>query len=176
MILIIKVMINLGMYTGIRCKVIIKPEYRDELKKLDYNGDKSYYDWSKSNIDFMQEYGKYSRARFIPCGALAYMPDCWEQAPYDKYGDGVPTDGFDTNFNYETGLWTFQCSLKNYDDTIEYFFENVLSKIVKEIIHLETFYEENSHGVLYKLENNKIIVKDQYGVKYSEDDENYIFR
>ena len=153
----------MGMYTGVRCKVIIKKEHRDEMNRLH---DELNYMWDESTLDFMKEYGDYSRATFIPRGCLCYMPDSWEKEPYDKYGDGVPSDGFETNFDFDCGLWSFQCSLKNYDSTIEYFIENVLSKIVEDIIHFEVFYEEDEYSTLYELKNGEIIVKTYEGIKY----------
>lgn len=144
----------MGMYTGLRCKVIIKPEYREEMKRMDDID----YEWGESDLDFLKEfYETFSRAMLIPCGALAYMPDSWEGSPYNSYGIGVPTDGFDRNFDYETGLWTFQCSLKNYENEIEYFIKNILTQIVEKVIHLEYYYEEWSNSVMYDIVDGKII-------------------
>jgi hypothetical protein len=131
----------MGMYTGLRCKVVIKPEYRDEIKRMDELD----YEWSESNIDFLKEYSTYSRATFIPCGALSYMPDEWEES----------TD-FNRNFDFETGVWTFQCSLKNYDNTIEHFLHFILTKLISEIIHLEKYYETSDYGILYELQEGNI--------------------
>lgn len=158
-------MINLGMYTGLRAKVIIKPEYRDEFAYI--SSGEVRYEWSNSRIDFLKEYGAYSRATFIPCGGLAYMPDSWETP------DERATDGFQRHFNKESGAWNFQCSLKNYEDTIEYFIENVLSKVVEQVIHLETYYEECIYSTLYELVDDKIIEKAEKGIKYGEEEEPY---
>src|SRR5690554_2640406 len=124
----------MGMYTGIRCKVIIKPEYREEFENLS----SIHYEWEESSREFLKEYGKYNRAAFIPRGSLSYMPDEWEDVPKKEDGtndwmNAVATDGFERSYDLETGLWTFQCSLKNYESTIQYFFENVLSKVAEEI-------------------------------------------
>jgi hypothetical protein len=114
----------MGSYTGIRCKVIIKSEYRNELGILHSELN---YEWSESNIDFIREFGnKFNRSVFIPCGALCYMPDEWEYVPVDENGKpdwekAKATDGFDKKFDYKTGIWTFQCSLKNYNNEIEFF-------------------------------------------------------
>ncbi|MED1125179.1 hypothetical protein [Bacillus atrophaeus] len=156
----------MGMYTGLRCKAIIKPEYREEMKHIA----EQEYEWSDSNLDFMKEYGKVSRATFIPRGALAYMPDKWEGPPFGRFGDGVPTDGFGRNFDPDTGLWTFQCSLKNYDDTIEYFMDHVLSRISEKVIHLEYYYEEWDSGIMYDIEDGKVVELGK-GVSYREDED-----
>lgn len=153
----------MGMYTGVRCKVIIKPEYRDEIERLS----KDHYNWADSKIDFMKEYGQDYRATFIPLGALAYMPNSWEI-------DGRATDDFERSFNKEIGLWTFQCSLKNYEHTIEHFFEDVLAKIAQEIIHLEYYYEEWISSWMYDLKGNKI-VRSGIGIKYNFYEEEDIY-
>jgi len=146
----------MGMYTGVRCKVIIKEEYRGEIDKL--INDKE--DWDELSCDFMKKYGEYSRADFIPYGSLSYMPDEWE----DKNEEA--TEGFNRQFNTKSGYLSFQCSLKNYDSTIEEFFEKVLGKITETIIHLEKFYEECDYSQSYKLENNQIVLDSVEFIRY----------
>lgn len=152
--------LSMGDYTGLRCKVIIKPEYRGEFK---YLADEHQYEWSESNLDFLREYGGYSRATFIPRGSLSYMPDEWE----DK--DEKATEGFNRHFDSVSGLWSFQCSLKNYDRTIQYFFENALCKITESVIHLEYFFEDFTRSTLYELVDGEIIKSDKEGIKYGYD-------
>ncbi|MEC1429113.1 hypothetical protein P9D51_24020 [Bacillus sonorensis] len=147
----------MGMYTGLRCKVIIKPEFREEFQFLS----ERQFEWSDSNIDFLKEFGDYSRSTFIPNGALSYMPDNWSQE--DELGNEIPTDGFDRRFEKDTGLWTFQCSLKDYDDTIAEFLNKVLIKVVEEVVHLEEFYEEWETGRHYVLSKDGRF--DSYRVK-----------
>lgn len=159
----------MGMYTGLRCKVIIKPEYRDELEAMH----KLNYEWTRSNIDFIREYGDYSRADFIPRGMLSYMPDSWEITPKKEDGsedwnNAKDADGFEISFDKITGLWSFQCSLKNYDDTIEYFIDKVLSEIAESVKHLEYYYEEWDHSVLYELVDGKIVKSEREGIDYRE--------
>ncbi|WP_340032549.1 hypothetical protein NSQ20_11840 [Paenibacillus sp. FSL K6-1122] len=159
----------MGMYTGLRCKVIVKPEFRQEFEFLN---NEVQYEWTESNIDFLKEYGEYSRATFIPRGGLSYMPDCWEDVPKNENGDrdwrnASPTDGFNREFNKETGLWTFQCSLKNYESTIEYFLDNVLSIVVETIIHLEYYYEEWDKSIMFELIDGQITKSVKEGIKYN---------
>jgi len=158
----------MGMYTGLRCKVIIKPKYRCELNLLH---DELEYEWTESNIDFLREFGEYSRADFIPKGVLCYMPDDWEDVPLNKDGardwmNATATDGFERRFDLKTGLWSFQCSLKNYKGTIEYFFDKVMSKIIEKVIHLEYYYEEWDRSVFYDFVDGKIVKSDREGIKY----------
>lgn len=153
----------MGMYTGLRCKVIIKPEFREEMQRLSEN----HYEWSESNYDFMRKYGEDDRATFIPCGALAYMPSSWEEGPFGGSGfGGKATDGFERNFDPETGYWSFQCSLKNYEDTIENFMENVLTRIVEKVIHLEYYYEEWDSSIMYDIIDGKVVQLDK-GIIYN---------
>ena len=51
--------------------------------------------------------------------------------------------------------YVFQCSLKNYDDTIEYFLENIVTKICSKLLHCEVLYEEYENSTLYELSDCK---------------------
>ncbi|MGM1044834.1 MAG: hypothetical protein ACQEXX_01670 [Bacillota bacterium] len=160
----------MGDYTGLRCKVVIKPEYREEFE---YLHNELQYEWSESNIDFLREYGEYSRATFIPCGCLSYMPDEWEDTPLGSDGkpdwrNSTATDGFEGSFDRESGLWTFQCSLKNYDRTIQYFFENVLNKVAETTVHLEYYFEYSRRSTFYELINGQIVESKREGIEYKQ--------
>jgi hypothetical protein len=146
-----------GDYTGLRCRIIIKEEFREEFYQLHDNS----YEWLESNIDFLKSFGEYNRSAFIPRGSIAaYMPDEWIK-------DDEKTNGeFTRSYNKETGLWVFQCSLKNYNQTIEYFLEHVLSKITKEVIHLEYLYESWIVSTLYELKDGVIVESKIDGIKY----------
>ena len=152
----------MGMYTGIRFKGYVKPEFRKEMSKISLTGD-----WNESSIQEFVEFGKISRSSFIPCGALAYMPDEWETEPFDKYGDGTPTDGFESTYNEETGYWTFQCSLKNYEGEIEAFFE-IIPFFIEKIEHLEYFYEEWDWSTKYDLVDSNVVEVEDKFVKYND--------
>jgi hypothetical protein len=90
------------------------------------------------------------------------MPNEWETAPYDKYKRGVPTDGFDRIWNKQTGYWTFQCSLKNYDDTIEEWFK-ILPYFIEKIEHLEIYYEEDDYSKQYDIINGEVkLINDKF--------------
>lgn len=153
----------MGMYTGLRFKGIVKKEFRKEFEDIALDGD-----WKESNDNVFKEFGNVSRASFIPCGALAYMPDEWETAPYNEYGDGVPTDGFDRTYDEETGRWTFQCSLKNYNDTIEEFLK-IVPYFIEEVEHAEVYYEEWRYSERYDLIDGTMLMTDDKFVEYRED-------
>lgn len=152
----------MGMYTGLRFKGIVKEEFRNEFEDIALDGN-----WEESDNDMFKKFGSVSRASFIPCGALAYMPDEWEEEPFDEYYNGTPTDGFDRTYDKETGRWTFQCSLKNYDYTIEEFFK-IVPYFIQEIEHAEVFYEEWSHSVRLELVDGKMVITDKKFIEYNK--------
>lgn len=152
----------MGMYTGLRFKGTIKKEFRNEFEDIALSGD-----WEESNNEVFKGFGGVSRARFIPCGALAYMPDEWETEPYDKYHNGTPTDGFDRTYDKESGRWTFQCSLKNYENTIEEFL-SIVPYFIEEVEHAEVYYEEWRYSKRYKLINGEMLMTDDKFVDYDK--------
>ena len=152
----------MGMYTGLRFKGIVKEEFRNEFEDIALEGN-----WEESNNDVFRQFGSVSRANFIPCGALAYMPDKWEEAPFDKYYIGTPTDGFERTYDKNSGRWTFQCSLKNYNSTIESFFD-IVPYFIEEIEHAEVFYEEWSHSIKLELVNGEMVITDKKFIEYNK--------
>ena len=156
----------MGMYTGLRFKGIVKKEYREDIELLLNDPE----EWKACKHKELHEFGNsFDRSGFIPFGSLSYMPDCWEGEPYDekKPWDCPDTDGFDRKFNRETGYWSFQCSLKNYEDEIEYFINKIVPLICDKVIHCEEFYEEWEVSNLYELEDGEI-KELSYGIRYSD--------
>lgn len=136
------------MYTGLRFKGYVKPEYREIVQKI--------MDYECVWKDFScipSVFSKDIRSMSIPFGDIFYMPESWGE--YEK--DDTATDGFRDSFDIETGYWSFQCSLKNYDDTIGSFLNYVVPLIIEEIVHCEKLYEVDDHGTFYKLEYGKIV-------------------
>jgi hypothetical protein len=88
-----------------------------------------------------------------------------------KYYKQVDTDGFKRTYNEETGYWTFQCSLKNYESEIEIFFK-LLPYFIESIDHLEYFYEEDTWSQKYELVNGKVVETSDKFVLYGYEDEN----
>lgn len=152
----------MGMYTGIRFKGIVKEEFRDKFEDIAMSGE-----WNESDVPEFKKFGNISRSGFIPCGVLAYMPDEWEEEPFDKWYNGIPTDGFERTYNKETGRWTFQCSLKNYENEIETFFE-LIPFFVESIEHLEYFYEEWGYSSRYDLVDGKVVLINDKFIKYND--------
>lgn len=135
----------MGMYTGLRCKVIIKEEYRNSILKLVNEKNIS---WSDLKEDVFKKFNDISRSSSILFGDLSSMPDSW------VFNESK--DGFDLKFNLETGLWTFQCSLKDYDNTIEYFITNVLTEICDFSYHIESIYELEEKSTMFEIKNGNL--------------------
>lgn len=128
----------MGMYTGLRARVKIKPEYRSAIQKLHDNHCNDYIDedgWDSldhNEIPNLSIWKAITRRNFIPFGGLAYMPDGFEQ-PFTDCG-GSKFDG---------EWWTFSCSLKNYNNEIGTFTLLILKEIVEEIDYCQRLYEES---------------------------------
>lgn len=133
----------MGMYTGLRIKVYVKEEYRSMIQAINEGED-----WRTfvNRFTFLYDYAYLGRSEFIPRGSLAYMPLSWGD-------DRNATDGFDRNINMENGYWTFQCSLKNYGEEIETFFDEVLPHIISHSDHIEYFYEEWDRSDYYEFKD-----------------------
>lgn len=154
----------MGMYTGLRFKAIIKKEYRDDINQLINDSNET---WRVCKNEVLKSFDTINRSDFIPFGPLCYMPNCWENPENEE-----ATDGFERYFNKATGLLCFQCSLKNYNNTIEYFINNIASLICEELIHCEVLYEEFSTSTFYELKCGKIEAVD-YGIEYDDEDDDY---
>ena len=162
----------MGMYTGIRFKGIVKEKFRKDFDKIALNGD-----WEESEDTKFKQFGLFGRSGFIPRGVLCYMPESWEadyindkgekEIDFGKYYKQMPTDGFERTYNEETGYWTFQCSLKNYEDEIGSFFE-LIPYFIESIEHLEYFYEEMTWSKEYKLIDNGVVLVNDKFIKYNK--------
>lgn len=139
----------MGMYTGLRVKVIVKEKYIPMIHCLT-KGDvfaEDHITWSDyvKLYPFLNNFASKPRANMIPNGVLSYMPDEWED-----------NDSFNNNVNLHTGEWVFKCSLKNYHREIETFLEEVLPEIAIASTHIEYLYEEDEEGTFYTLNQGKI--------------------
>ena len=84
------------------------------------------------------------------------MPSCWKTG---EYPNQVAADGFERNIDIETGYWTFQCSLKNYEGEIQHFFNEVLPNIIREAEHIEYLYEDWDESTMYDYIDGEIKVR-----------------
>ena len=135
----------MGMYTGLRVKAKIKEEFVKELRKVIVEGESDRFSEPWKNLDFakfpfVKRFSEMGRSSMIPYGAICYMPDSWE---YEN--------------NFENDVWTFCCSLKNYNSEIEVFLKEVLVNIA-EYADAECLYEEELVSALFKVEDGTLIV------------------
>lgn len=138
----------MGMYTGIRFRGYVKKEYRNKFENIALKGQ-----WVESDIPQFKKFGQdVWRSSFIPCGALMYMPWEREEKEYKK------------SFNKETGLWVFQCSLKNYENEINTFFD--LIPFFMETAEIEVYYEEWVSSLRYELRDGKVSITDSNYIQY----------
>lgn len=168
----------MGMYTGIRFKGYVKEEFRSKFESIAMHGE-----WEDSEDTKFKDFGDtYSRASFIPCGSLSYMPDEWEKDYIDENGNKqfafanyyiqVATDGFEREYNENTGYWAFQCSLKNYEDEIEAFFK-LIPYFIEKIEYLEYYYETWTYSYKYELIDGTVALTNDRYKKYGYDDRDY---
>lgn len=85
-------------------------------------------DWDKSTIDQIREFGKDERTGYLK---------------------GRPVDH---------NVWEVNGEVKNYDDTIEHFINDVLILIAEEVYFLETEYEEDLSPTIYDIVNGEVII------------------
>lgn len=165
----------MGNYTGLRLKCNVKPEFRAEIGKLM----NSTLEWKDFSHPVMQEFGKFYRSEFIPFGALSYMPDSWGgDVKFDKNGiPVVDSDGHlvfnesavERSYNEDTGFWSFQCSLKNYEGEIDFFIDKVIPVLCDSVEFCERYYEEDAYSTFYMLSDGKMY--DGKGCQYRDDDD-----
>lgn len=140
------------MFTGLRIKVTIKKDFHQMINEI--NDEEADFCDFVDQFLFLKKYAKLKRSELIPSGISSYMPTGWEKG---EYPNQQPTDGFERKFNVETGFWTFQCSLKNYDRVIESFFTDVLANIIVSAEHIECQHEEDHESIMYKYINGEIV-------------------
>lgn len=161
----------MGMYTGLRFKAVVKPEFTQMIERMM----EERLDWDDLFVLypqhlFLKEFSKFSRSSFIPYGSLAYMPDSWETDEKD-WKLRNPTDGFDKKYDKLLRVWSFQCSLKNYESEIQAFFELIVPNIIETLLHVEYYYEEWSRSKFYELIDGKVIESDREGILYGYEEE-----
>lgn len=168
----------MGNYTGLRFKGVVHAEFRNDIAKLmeiQANGEHA-YEWKDFANPIVKEYGNFYRSMFIPFGMMSYMPDEWGgDCIFDKNGHCVvDADGhlvmsepsIGTAFDVTTGVWSFQCSLKNYEGELDYFIEKVVPVLCETVEFCERYYEYDEYSVLYSLENGHMVSRQ--GIRYND--------
>lgn len=143
----------MSVYSSIRFKGIVKKEYRSTFKDIALNGKWEIYAFQPF-LNYIEN-DRYSR---IPCGFIGCVPKSWE----DEYGNA--TDGFETQWNEDTGYWAFQCSLNKGDDVIDDFID-ILPELMETIEHCEVMCELWTNSVFYDINKYGAIILDKT-IKY----------
>lgn len=136
------------MIKGLRVKAIVKEPYREAIALI--NSEDAYFDEYVDLMPFVTDFIKLQRASLIPTGSSAYMPAGW------LINDEIATDGFGNIFDMKTGYWAFQCCLKNSENVVNVFLQDVLSQLIESAIHIEVKHEEDDEGELYRFINGHI--------------------
>lgn len=139
------------MYTGLRVKVTVKKDYLKMINEI--NNEESDFSDYVDQYSFLANFSKLKRSEQIPSGTSAYMPTSWE---IGDYPNEQATDGFERQFNIETGFWAFQCCLKNYENVVDHFLTDVLANIIESSEHIETKHEEDEESKLFEYVNGEI--------------------
>lgn len=152
-------LVFLGMYTGIRFKGYVKPEFRGGFEKIAFEGK-----WEKHRDPILRDFGYEDRSDRIPCGMLAYMPEEWVEWIGNYEGQEIH-DGFHRQYDPKTGYWAFACSLKNYFGTIDAWI-GILPHFIEKIDHLEVLYEEWEYSKQYDIVDGVTTMINDKFIKY----------
>lgn len=126
----------MGMYTAFHFKVKLKAEFVGTIRDLlaaDWQSTSSRWD----RVVDLEKYPDFfmwlqvDRRDFIPFGSGGFVPDSW------LCGDDETWQSLDKD------VWEVVCTLKNYSDEIQTFYDVILSRISEQIYVAETVYEEN---------------------------------
>lgn len=126
----------MGMYTGLRAKLIVKPEFRQIIFDLNRR-DADLYSWEwlaeqHPTVESLQIWSRTGRCNFIPHGVLCCMPN--------DFSDSEDGEGY-SKFDMETGEWEFCCSLKNYENEIRTFNMTIMAEMIERVVYCQSLYE-----------------------------------
>lgn len=137
----------MGMYTDLICEATIKEEYRDRIHTRVFNDDLFDHSTSWKSL-FSEEF------------ASDFVND--ERADMIPYAESTLT----SEEIFDGRVLKIDCSLKNYTDTYEKFYE-FLKVISEEIIEFRTYFEEN-YEWNYKTDMKTYFYKNYLTGKYDE--------
>lgn len=142
------------MYTHLQVKVVLKPAFVEVIDDLieECFGWEELYELHP-HYEFLYTYSQKYRSSFIPDGVMMGGPDSWESY---------------RNLDKETREWTFMCSLNNIENTMQHFFDLVLSEIAEKVVYLESLYEADKVSKVYAMINNRVKEVDGAGKQYKE--------
>ncbi|ARR10656.1 hypothetical protein [Paenibacillus bovis] len=129
----------MGDYTGIRCKVVLKPAFIPWITTL-VDGDGKWSDLGFAATDHLAQLSRGTELGKNEIGS-AYMPEEWT----------TPDAQAACCNRVEQGIWTFQMDLKEEEDEVDWFIQQVIPLIAEKTLWLEVFraYEPYTHSTLY---------------------------
>ncbi|ANH50633.1 hypothetical protein SALINJAH_182 [Bacillus phage SalinJah] len=127
----------MGMYTGLRAKIVVKEEYEELAEFISCGGD---WDEIADIYPFVEDIANKSRGDQVPHWSVSYMPDEWGEYNVN-------------NFNSDTREWEMIFSIKNYDGEIQCFMHTVLTVIAEKVIYMYEHYEEWDIEKQYTIED-----------------------
>lgn len=114
----------MSLYTAIRFRGIVKPEFRDIFEPIALHGK-----WKESPDDVLRDFGECNRsASYIPC-ASACIIDRWQKEPWK------------TGYSKETGEWVFEVDINTYSLPVCDFEDEIIPYLMESVEHYEVWHE-----------------------------------
>lgn len=137
----------MGYYTGFRFIGVVKEKYVKDIKKLNIDEDNCWKTFAKKH-PFAKKYSENDRCLFIPFGVMS-----------DNGNKLGCKDNFN-NFQYPNYLedgctWNFACDLKNYDNTIEIFLNDIANEVCEKYIAFSWGEDELFPNIYRKEKENQ---------------------
>lgn len=138
----------MGMYTLFKFTGLLKNEFVSDINKL-LEEDNQWINFA-SKYEFAKHFADLPRSDMIPFGAISAYN---EEKTGSKYANIIDSwDPWDIGSYYTL---TFNCDLKNYDDEIEAFINEIAINICSEFI-AESWYEESNFPIIYYGKDGKL--------------------
>lgn len=135
----------MGMYTTLYFKARIKKEYTDLIENYGLDGE-----WKDCGHPLLEQFGNGDRrASFIPNGAVDY--NCVKGS--GRINEWLP----------QFRLWEVQCSLKNYDATIDDFLD-IFADMIDNLYECVMIVEERGGDVMYDMHLIEVDPQEPYAV------------
>ena len=145
----------MGMYTCLQFIGVVKKEYEKFVKKIVEIDDCEDFNWNDyvEKYPFLENFVKKPRSCMIPYGCFTSYNER-KLGIKDTNHNELIASWFNDFVNTEY-TWTFACDLKDYDDEIETFIEEVAVNLCDNFIALQ-WYEETAFPTIYFYENGKL--------------------
>lgn len=138
----------MGEYTCLKFTGVLKKKYVDDIKNLKLDEYKLVWEDFAKKYPFAENYLKNDRSNFIPFGAISAYNER-KVGCENRYNHIIwSSDYYETYYT-----WNFACDLKDYDNTIETFINEIANEICEEYIAL-AWFEYAEFPIIYRKEKN----------------------